>query len=53
MATVQRPSLYEPGIMTAMKHLLQNSKALGYRNGRTEVADSRMAEKSSGSPDPT
>jgi len=35
-------------MVTVVKCLLQNSKALGYKNGQTEVVDSRMAVKSSG-----
>ena len=46
-ATVQRPSLCEPRIVTAVKRLLQNSKVLGCKNVRTEVADFRKAVKSS------
>ena len=48
ITAVQRPSFYEPGMVTAMMCLLQNLKALGHRKCRTEVVDSKMAVKSSG-----
>ena len=35
IATVQIPSFYEPGMVTTVKRLLQNSKALCRRNGWT------------------
>jgi len=39
IAAVQRPYLCEPEMVTTMKFLLQNSKALGRRNGQTKVVD--------------
>ena len=47
ITAVQIPFLFEPRMVTAVKCLLQNSKALFRRNGRTKVANSMMAEKSS------
>ena len=47
MAGVQIPSLYELGIVTAVKRFLQNSKAMCRRNGQTEVGDSIREERSS------
>ena len=48
IAVVQIPSLCEPGTVTVVKCLHQNSKALCCRNGRTEVGESMIVEKSSG-----
>ena len=47
MARVQRPSLSEPGTITAIKRWLQNSKAVGHKKGRTEVGDSIRKEMAS------
>ena len=47
MARVQRPSLSEPGTITAIKRWLQNSKAMGHKKGRTEVGDSIRKEMAS------
>ena len=44
MAVVQIPSLCDLGIVTAVKCLLQNLKALCCRNGQTKVRDSIMAK---------
>ena len=44
VAVVQILPLYEPGIATTLKRLLQNSKAMCHKNGRTKVKDSMMEE---------
>ena len=48
IAGVQRPSLSEPGTVTALKRCLQKSKAVCLRKGLTEVGDSMRKERSSG-----
>ena len=48
IARVQRPSLSEPGTVTALKRCLHNSKVVCRRKGQTEVGDSIRKERSSG-----
>ncbi|KAL4602421.1 hypothetical protein ACB092_10G052200 [Castanea dentata] len=45
MVAIQTPSLCEPRIVTAVKRLLQNSKAVCRRNGRIKVGDSIREER--------